>query len=416
MNTGDITTQYNEYVTKTYNVEEFQNQELFISGRQGGASDGLAIACIYSSDTVFDSTTCIKSFVFTPDRTDYPISNDILTSIIIIPSATKTLKVCANSSSKIKAASITRQLIIEEKEEHLPDYWLTHLNTKIGTILTNIKNADILSDYFIFCTDIHYPEYSFGVSPYVMDYITRKTPIQNIILGGDLIQTTTNALEKYNEYRGLMNYYQRVFAIRGNHDDGNMTFYPAWWSPLDNIMERGTTEYYYKDNTSKKIRYIFMNGKNPDSGSFNSAEISWAEDKITELESGWSVLIFTHGLWIANTPSYNELQKCADYTTLTNMIDDIYDTCNARIIGIVCGHCHRDYSEVRLKGYVLIATTCDSNGVLASYDPITPSRVRGTITEAAVDVFVVDTVNRVIKITRIGAGGDNDSNNRQFSF
>ena len=94
-------------------------------------------------------------------------------------------------------------------------------------------------------------------------------------------------------------------------------------------------------------------------------------------------------------------------------LDSLYDTVSATIVCVITGHCHRDFVSYSVKGYPMIATTCDARQA-ENYDINFPTRTVGTTTECAFDVFHVDTENRKIYTTRIGAGGaDGD---REFTF
>ena len=82
------------------------------------------------------------------------------------------------------------------------------------------------------------------------------------------------------------------------------------------------------------------------------------------------------------------------------------------IAAVICGHSHNDIITRSNTGIPCISTTCDAAYTSASdYDKTLPNRVKGTTTEQAFDVFHINTLNRIIYVTRIGAGG-----NREFDY
>ena len=80
----------------------------------------------------------------------------------------------------------------------------------------------------------------------------------------------------------------------------------------------------------------------------------------------------------------------------------IYDSADATIACVICGHSHRDYMETTAKGFPIICTTCDVRGGEGGG----LVRTKNTYTEQAFDVFHIDTTARMIYATRIGAGLD----------
>ena len=116
---------------------------------------------------------------------------------------------------------------------------------------------------------------------------------------------------------------------------------------------------------------------------------------------------FTHIFFNpASTPTVHGIG-----TQIETALDSIYDTANATIIGVVCGHIHVSYSKTSAKGYPIIATTTDSAGQ-SNLEGITYTP--GTTTEQAFDLYFVNTENRSIKVVRIGAG--DTTQDRTFTY
>ena len=68
----------------------------------------------------------------------------------------------------------------------------------------------------------------------------------------------------------------------------------------------------------------------------------------------------------------------------------------------ISGHTHKDLSETLSDGTPIICTTtANAGGELGGLD-----RTLGTVNENAFDIITVDTVNKTVNATRIGAGSD----------
>lgn len=174
-------------------------------------------------------------------------------------------------------------------------------------------------------------------------------------------------------------------------------------------------EYFgYTDNDSQKIRYIFL-----DSGAvykprwadtnlrLSNDQVNWMKDRITELPSGWSVIVFTHIFFQPGTT----VTTHGIGTQIETALDSIYDTANATIVGVICGHVHQSASKTSSKGYPIIATTTDSAGQI-NREGLTYTA--GTTTEQAFDIYYINTNLRTIKVCRIGAG--DTTKDRTFNY
>lgn len=298
--------------------------------------------------------------------------------------------------------------------EELPTYWQSYMATKVGVINGKSNTIGVNGDNFVFITDIH-NESNFGNSPKLIKYILENTSVRNVVCGGDLLSNATSVQDALNKLQSLRNKYDftdRFFPTRGNHDvviNANVSitfgdFYSIYLRPLESVITLEKEPYYYRDNLSQKIRYIFVDGADV-SNSISAAQKTWLQSRITELTAGWTVVIFTHTYWNATqagaTPTVSTFGN-----SLTSAIDEIVGSINATIAAIIVGHCHCDRNVQMASGYQIIATTCDTAGAIPEYyDPVTPTRTNGTTSEQVFDVFTIDTSNRKIYITRIGGNG-----------
>ena len=329
----------------------------------------------------------------------------------------------------------------------IPSYWKTYLDGKIDSIKSDYLSLEKEGFAFFFITDTHWADNQ-KKSPLIIRYIQDKAGITECIFGGDVITahgTRDDKIEEIYDFMDTMSAASPI-AIVGNHDyntsdqntsqstyfiDSNLItpgeFYRICNVPKENIVHYDGTEvenkfdeyFGYMDNHSQKVRQIFL-----DSGAvhkpnwadtnlrMSDVQISWMQDRITELQSGWHVIIFTH-IFFTSTHSgstYTVVEHGIG-TQIETALDSIYDTTNATIIGVISGHVHCSYSKVSAKGYPIIATTTDSAGQMNLEDL---TYTDGTSSEQAFDIYYVNTKERTIKVTRIGAG--DTAKDRNFSY
>ena len=304
-----------------------------------------------------------------------------------------------------------------EDIEELPLYWRRYLKNKAPSLFTADKNLGFSGFSFAFITDLHWL-YNTKKSPAILRWIINHTSINMVVQGGDILSNYTqhglDPDEAYREYISMTKD-MNVINIFGNHDldtesqtseiYSKNNYYAICQRITEPFVkwEKGTLCGYY-DNEVQKVRMIFWD--------YSRVYYDQLKTWITELPSGWSVLIFTHLIWqypnsAQPNPTYGQ--------PLIDAVDSVYDTANCTIIGIVCGHLHGDKSGTSIKGYPIIGTTCDaSSGGQPDSDPDNPTRTPGTTTEQAFDLMYIDTTNRTINTIRIGAG--DTTADRTFSY
>lgn len=301
----------------------------------------------------------------------------------------------------------------------VPSHWKTYMETKVSEINALTESYGSLSDCFIFITDQHLSTGA-GNEVSLINYIIKNTSINRVVFGGDIVQGANNDNKTFREYKSKFLSDTIILPMRGNHDvwgNGNeKNFWDIWCRPLENVKNCELTDklWYYFDDKVRKIRYIVTDSTYASADGTNNLtsdeQIEWMKSKINELEEGWTVLVFHHGVWTASKtatmPINNDGQKMID------SIDSIYDTCKCNIAGLYVGHCHRDYNTTTDKGYLLVGTTLDCcNSGQASYDINYPTRTKGTTNEQAFDVVFFIPSEKKIKTIRIGAGA-----NREFTY
>lgn len=307
--------------------------------------------------------------------------------------------------------------MITEIDNIVPDYWVANIDSKIEIAKQKMRTVGGNGDSFVFVTDVHVPNNQLH-SPALIKRIIDKTPIRKVICGGDILTSHSGVNKAMWVIDTWMNRLGDVnpVTIRGNHDtnyQGSVTvtdamFYADVAKYAENSCNTTGKLYYYCDNPSAKIRYIFLDTGDASTITINTTQLNWMKDSITSLDTGWMALIVTH-LFFEPSQSEQNLSLSTTGTAIKNAIDDIYSTAGSKLIGVLCGHCHRDFSMTMDNGWKAISTTCDAGGAQATlWDLDNPTRTPGTTLEQAFDIVTIDTTNRRIYMTRVGAGADRE--------
>ena len=307
----------------------------------------------------------------------------------------------------------------------LPPYFTAaYLRNKKNTIEARINANAANSDIFIFMTDEHW-ERGNGHSFSAVKWLDENCNIPRLFSGGDTGHEGINMdfiKIRKKAFKG------KIYQTIGNHEylsytfdtDGNTTedevFYGLEMNQGDEcIYGNNKRHYYYVDNSIKKIRYVILNAFAQGNGSVNSAtigfeqeQLDWFRNTALNVDSGWSIIIFTHRLYegspsnSANTYIPTTCQPVAD-------IIESYAG-NGKIIAVFQGHTHYDAIKYLKDGTIpVIITTSDHNGsyrwsdsegkYIRDYDV---ERESGTINEHAFDVVIIDKVLKRISCVRIG--------------
>ena len=317
----------------------------------------------------------------------------------------------AGGVSQLKSSMYSVEYISKYEIKPFPDYYTDYMVEQVNTINNNDCLIGNHGDSFIFITDTHIPRNTMN-SPALIKHILDNTSVGFVINGGDTLDhadTKEEALSQHRKWRTLMNGVTE-YRIKGNHDlnTSGQTIEEAklsedeWYGtmvkPLERFVQTNGNSYYCVDNDSQKIRYICLsyrfNGTNDES--------IWFKERLTELDEDWTVLVIPHYLF---TDASGTLH--ANGQLLIDSINEVYPNVKATLIGVLAGHNHADYSTTETtNGYLLVTTTCDTK----SNELSGLTRTVGTITEQAFDVIHIDTKNKKMYATRIGAGGNREWN------
>ena len=328
------------------------------------------------------------------------------------------LDVCDESGNvilRLKDGDIQTKNFDSHDPYIVPAYYHTngYLAGKCTRLNQLARACDGKMDTFAFCTDQHW-HLNAGKSPALLRYIKEHTNIDKWFFGGDFCDFIDSehqpfdGFRKFNEALG-----EPLYTAMGNHDymsqygtEGRL--YYSFNSVGRDRIGNFDRNYFYIDNPQSMIRYIFLNGFQPNgSGSWTwgleQDQLTWLNNTALNLETGWGALIVTHmieGIDLDTMQMYRP-------TVVTNLLSalDSYSG-NGEIIGIICGHTHFDYVSETTGGIPIIVSTCDKyapwiNGGVDK-EPWLSDRVAGTITEQAIDLYVVDREAKTLTRVRVG--------------
>ena len=307
----------------------------------------------------------------------------------------------------------------------IPSYYEEEIETKIQDIINKKSTDESKSDSFVFITDTHFLDNRLH-SPALIKKITKETGIDFIVNGGDIV-SSADFIDEVEEAENQIKMWKSLiggeYIIRGNHDhdvlsNGSLiitdeSFYNLCVKRNDSNPVFSGQLYYHIDHPSSKIRYIFMDSGDSTITALDNKQLQWLEDRLTELSSEWSVVIFQHIAILERL----SIEGIADTSlskfglTLNNAILEAKAHMKAELVAVVCGHSHRDSSLIK-DGTLFVSTTCDHAGIGNNpYDSSYPTRTLDSVLEQAFDVCTIDKSSKKIFFTRIGAGND-----REFTY
>ncbi len=195
--------------------------------------------------------------------------------------------------------------------------------------------------------------------------------------------------------------------------------------------------YYFIDDENTKTRYIMLNSfwseweGDPETGYvtdiqhafmqtpiYGQEQLSWFANEALDMPKGYHAVIGTHH---ASSPKDYEMLKNiieayvnkdkysgsynGEQEWQSSSIEVNYSSAKGEIIAIFQGHNHLDAVDMET-----FAVPCINITTAGAYfdvrDENPPERTSGSATETAIDVVTIDTDERVIYLTRIGAGRD----------
>lgn len=326
--------------------------------------------------------------------------------------------------------------------DNYPPYYddNNYMSAKINTIRNNEKIIGTHGDEFIFVTDTHWGR-NRKKSPSLVRSLLNQSQINKVFHGGDVPSAYQTEADMYEAVRGDTEAWRYavgdyLYRVIGNHDihatDNTDSTNPVYTElSADEVYGLLVKEqenrvhynqdslvgmYFYVDNPIQKIRYICLNNfETPNSPSMSNTQITWVANRILELNGSWSIVFIGHCSIIQNhNIDYSHyadirglISAIANKTTFTTSYSETFDfsDISATVVGYFAGHKHADMINT-VDNVTYVLTTSD-----ALFQDDGYNREMNTINEQAFDVIQIDTLNRQVFLTRIGAGS-----NRSFTY
>ncbi len=320
----------------------------------------------------------------------------------------------------------------------LPDYWEDAVITAVNKVkaLQNAGGNDVIN--FVWFSDLHYggdKSYTGNIGK-LCAKIMDGCNIPLTLMNGDTL--TASACKSEDLVLSLLDTatdiyapigHDRLMLVSGNHEDvwGSHTANGSTVSFVNKVAPAkiwnklyreqamnfrrvfgGNGTYFYVDNTPQKVRFICLNSSYYDgdeitngtvkimSVGFGTEQLLWLENTALNVEDGWSVVLTMH---IPPISEYSSQFSSTDYTDIRNIISST----KTDILGIFCGHMHKD---VIIEGDLPCPICIITCAVNTPYDGTASERVAGTITETALDIVSINKATKQINMTRVGHGTD----------
>lgn len=337
---------------------------------------------------------------------------------------TKKLRLFSLLASLIALLTVTNFSSCDKLSEEfnisdIPGYYFenNYLDNRVKAINDAIAECSDGSETFFWITDIHWePDLNTRKSPMLIKYIATKTGVNKILNGGDTGNSQIiceNAIAQLKNAIGS----NRVYTVTGNHEIVDASRYE---SPFERVADElrghnddivygdGDKSYFYFDDYGSKVRYIglssfglYMNGDCE--SCYTKEQLDWFKNTALNVEEGWTVIVFTHSLYIV-TVSTNKLGVSpVGALDFVNAIDNYNG--KGTIACVLIGHTHRDRIHIGVTGVPYIISASDRHATY--YGDINVKRIPGTISEQHFEVVVMNKVKREIKLFTIGAKARN---------
>lgn len=345
--------------------------------------------------------------------------------------------------------------------QQIPSYYFEndYLPSRIDTIISKIKDLSFRSESFIFFSDPHIYRESVATvdngmqAVKLIKYVKDRTNIQKVVCGGDLTNGTSMTWNQCMDlFSAVMQYFAPIWRdtnfIIGNHEwnnpgndaeqEVNQTkigeLYNFFLADKEQEYAVVDTQYgsYVIDDKVKKIRTLYLSCNV--SSTMRAAQLQWIANVLADTEAGYALIVCSHiGInttgdgWINQfsevVAMLDALKQRTSYSLVVSGVSYgswDYSNSDVDVVGVFCGHIHRDLSMTTPQGIPVISITCDRGPTSTSSEIFNEARAYGTINEQAIDVVQIDITNRKIYTTRIGGSMDDtaplENPDREFSF
>lgn len=300
--------------------------------------------------------------------------------------------------------------------EYVPPYFVAPLYNAIEDAKTDMRKCGTDGFSFIFTTDNHW-YHNTGHSPALVRAAQQATGIQNVVLGGDLIDGGPVKDIQLELLREVANRYidaaWNTWYCFGNHDSNTVgqTTKPELHFSSGEVYAAtqeingdkavystdGFNDYYWDDPVSR-TRVIVVDSKVEGANLWNS-EVNWFNTTLASTPVNYRIIVFMH-IWYG----WNYTEKCHEITNQGRQISEAINTWNTmhdspKVIAAFGGHIHVDKNYTTQSGVPIILTTTDR------LDDV--SRL-GTKDEQVVDIVTINYSDNTIYCRRIGRGSDRE--------
>ena len=309
----------------------------------------------------------------------------------------------------------------------IPDYYFDnhYLDDRVRAVSDAMKESSGECETFFWITDMHWePDLNARKSPLLIKYLASKTGIDKILNGGDTGNSQVICKNAISQLRNAIGS-DKVYTVTGNHEINDASRYEKPFKRVADELRGHNTDivygdsdksYFYLDNHEDKTRYIglstyglFLNDKYE--SCYTAGQLTWFKDTALNVEKGWTIIIFTHALYLVHCASDKLGTEPSGANDFIDAIDNYKG--NGTISCVLIGHTHRDRIHIGKTGVPYIISAGDRYD---SYQgDINVKRILGTVSEQRFEVVVVDKGKRMIKLFAIGGkardGYDDDPGN-----
>lgn len=422
---GFITSVPSEYVTETEMENFYTEHKDELKGATGATGnpgkDGVGISSVTQTTT---STVDGGTNVITVTKTDGT------TSTFSVKNGSKgsTGAKGADGKTPIKGTDYftdtdKAEMVegVKNSLENIPDYWKSHLDSKVEDIHRAMEVAGRNKSAFFFYSDAHWDNDNTDtvkMAPTLLKYLYKKTPINKTNFGGDIVHgtgsTDTTAMKYLWEWREQLRDLPNHHSVIGNHDDGNGEMnrklskdyvYSFLFAPEEtNDIVWGDGFYYYIDDKSEKTRYLYLD-------IFydwvSTTQQNFVKEAIKTVEENWHIVAICHAWFAVSYDTYppvitglaTELQPILNMFDNYNARKDEFSDCGGKVELCIGGHYHLDNYDRTEGGIPVVIVEADTFHNRSGKWP-----QRNTIEESSVNAVVCDYNSQKIKIIRIGRG------------
>ncbi len=332
----------------------------------------------------------------------------------------------------------------------LPSYYTEHVeekNARVRRLLGETKSPEA----FVFFADAHVRQNTMISVPIVRS-ILENTGVKTVIYGGDTVSAWTTEEDVITDVRYFADAFAfaKPYMVRGNHDMYGKAFeytdsgvcksrdevYELIFSEqAERVCGKWGRTYYYFDSEETKTRYIVIDTNEiliprlDEKGiwdcelSITREQVEWFIDSLCAIPSDHAAVVIGH------IPFFKELRwnhykarifgelieaynARRTYSRMSWDGEDAFevfaDFSNApgRVVLTASGHGHYDDLYVSPDGCVNLEIHCDSYANNNGGSPT--ARIAGSVSEAVVDVVILDRDTGIVHTVRYGAGFDRE--------